>query len=1059
MSFVNNSVSHTFNSHLWNSFTSVFNRLAFIGNSFFRPNIDPGGRQIPPLFRGITGIAPLKVIEIAEDHFPMMQPSSPIVKKWLRDSLDYGLFKREALRGGFAHLSQSDLRLILEFAAKNEIVHKTIIDKNYRLLDILMGAGVDLNALDSAGRSPLTYVTDPDIFIKLVKNGATLRGLEWNKISYFIFDNGWNKIFPQILPYIPREEFAFLNVNKLLLAMHQDRCLQIILENIAKEIYEEDPQLALKIVRHIFGSLNWDDKFCSKTFISLIEANALSNSFIESLLTSPEVLKFCSKTPDFFYQIAKIPIEFSPEVNDLLQQTKNLEMSLILASLLSSKTVLEARDFLNLLIDYKSQIPSPIRIKIVQHLEALQDKDNISLWSKFYDKGFLYRLGLNANWLNRKKQNYLFTEMTDFSSNYIGFNLVQIDNEGNNPLDYQCKNIDLILELKNIRGLIRFGATLSSSFPNIEKCRQTFPNNKFLQCILGACLYNPRKSHIKTIICHLDPYERPIFLKAIEDDPELKAIIGKKLEKRHLSPNTNIPEQFKKYFQGREELYTICSLWADEVPLTAFTTIPQYPIVSLIINAIRREDFLGFKIPIHQLFSNTLTNEERTLLNRTLFEQPELMNKVMRTYMRLKTVDFKYGGNSISNYAKCVIHLMGPLAKQKIGESSLTQHFSNAIQTTIVPTPLESFSIPEGAKIKVLGRTAIIEGEEECQAYKFFKKGETYSHYAQEIPVTQTFNDHAGIFQSPFIKPLGVYAVKQLPQELLDRGFENNSVVFKYRADPKTFVYLQDVSEDQFPRSRLLCIQDAVEMIRLDIYPDLAALFHNQEQSRQYSLLIDLFIFEGVSPGGSGRLEKPFSKIRYPNMRQSGLTDLRDATLKSFDFLKGYYNEQRIDFPLMYRLQALSNLMLVDMLLLVERSSKESPLDWQNEALMSSLGEELAQGFASILSSYAKIPHAESFHFALKCGIDWTRAARQISFWSNTSPNGYPSWLKQGRIPSTLYEKGVVTSVDPFTSPNFDLETGIMSTDGEHDFGLYNGPSGIEEFTKAAYLLYLAIIL
>jgi hypothetical protein len=303
-------------------------------------------------------------------------------------------------------------------------------------------------------------------------------------------------------------------------------------------------------------------------------------------------------------------------------------------------------------------------------------------------------------------------------------------------------------------------------------------------------------------------------------------------------------------------------------------------------------------------------------------------------------------------------------------------------------------------------------------------------------------------------------------------------IVYHYKALPETFEYLQDLPPEKYAAARSRSLHDAAKMIHMGVYPDLAAMFHNDQQDRKYILLVDLMVhlihrsqYSGFTPmGGAGRLEQPFAKTRFPNMRASGLTDLRDASL----LYDGYGGENSLSHKVknigelggthksatryFYQMHALSSVLLVDMLIQSQRYINFGHFDWQNDALMQQFGDELAEGFAHVTSSYSEQLYEKSLHFALQCGINWIRASRQIAFWLDKGPNGYPAWVAQGKIPNGLYEDGVVVTIDVSKAKNFDPARGF-SSDGHQDIGAYNGPLALTEFEKAMYLLFNAVAL
>ena len=73
----------------------------------------------------------------------------------------------------------------------------------------------------------------------------------------------------------------------------------------------------------------------------------------------------------------------------------------------------------------------------------------------------------------------------------------------------------------------------------------------------------------------------------------------------------------------------------------------------------------------------------------------------------------------------------------------------------------------------------------------------------------------------------------------------------------------------------------------------MASLFHNDKTKRKYVLLIDLVNeirqtyhgnpVTGSIGGGAGRVDQAFAKIKFPNMRETGLADLRDANVLYYE--------------------------------------------------------------------------------------------------------------------------------------------------------------------------------
>jgi hypothetical protein len=75
----------------------------------------------------------------------------------------------------------------------------------------------------------------------------------------------------------------------------------------------------------------------------------------------------------------------------------------------------------------------------------------------------------------------------------------------------------------------------------------------------------------------------------------------------------------------------------------------------------------------------------------------------------------------------------------------------------------------------------------------------------------------------------------------------------------------------------------------------------------------------------------------------------------------------------------------------------------------------------------------------MEAGIDWDCLAREMIFFSDNSPTGYPAWLAHGKLTPEIQRKGTATFIDLESTKNFDIKGGFQ-TDGEQDMGPFNGP-------------------
>ncbi len=696
----------------------------------------------------------------------------------------------------------------------------------------------------------------------------------------------------------------------------------------------------------------------------------------------------------------------------------------------------------------------------------------------------------------------------------IGFNPDHVDAYGNNAIEHHCRNFERSM-LCIIRTLVRAGGSLTDRFPNIQHCRRAFPKDNYLQAVLGIALLYPHRAPMKRIFETMSNEDATRFHEAICNDSILNAILGKFMRlaaKKEVIRGTNVrpydsfnqqwekkyhPEDLKKLdssLSGKNNdfLAILSEFWDGIVPSEIFKMIPESPLGSLILNALQMqhrqliEKRRNEPVVLGELLGCIAFHDDMVHINRYLFANPAFMRMLVEDYMHAKAISILPGGGAKTNYGITIFPLM-----QKMGDllqlPSYSHHLPvwhrtllDAFKERIRPIPTETLQIPDCASVRLYGRTAVVTSENGCHAFKFLRQGEKYDYFAQEHSVCQAFRAIAEQFNSLIIDPVGVYAVRQLPLALhpfqQELGGLNHRFVFHYKAHPDTYVYLQDVPAEKYGEAREKTLHEAAKLIQLGIYPDLAAMFHNHQQSRRYVLLVDVMVrlIHNSTPdsmfkpaGGAGRLETPFVKTKYPNARLTGMTDLRDALLyygegnmvkDSIEDMRGVGFKDRGTVKYFYQMNALSSVLLIDMLILAERYMKEGSLQWTNEAMNERFGRELAEGFAYLFASYSGQEQQPSLRFALQSGIDWTRAARQIAFWLDTGDEGYPAWVDRKQVPPGLYEDHIDIEVDMTRALNFDRPNGFR-TNGSQDIGVYNGPLALDQFEKAMHLLFNAIAL
>ena len=389
----------------------------------------------------------------------------------------------------------------------------------------------------------------------------------------------------------------------------------------------------------------------------------------------------------------------------------------------------------------------------------------------------------------------------------------------------------------------------------------------------------------------------------------------------------------------------------------------------------------------------------------------------------------------------------------------------------IAPTFKQQLTFPEGSK-KLKGRTYVVYDKEGkmCDAYKFLRKGENPHKLGQEFLIARSILEDEHLrpnLVSELVEPVELLFLKELPPEVAK---ENSPlidpkcpVVYHYRAGKNIFKYIQNIdSEKPFRTARKAYLHDNTKMIRLGIFPE-DPLHHNIDQKRVYMPVIDLTGIRTITRGGSGRIDQ-YTKNRHPNARESGsMVDLRDAYRlygkeeEIQSLLKDYPHAEitNYDARIYFLMNGLSLLLVNDLLFQIIRYKRLKRLNWENEIFVKSFAKQLAISWAQVAHAYTKRSFEDCLNFATRCGVDWVLAAKQAAFLSDTSQRGYPSWFANGKVPPGMYGD-VPVYVDMSNTKNFDPIKGF-TTNGFEDFGPFNGPSGLTEFEKALYMLFIMI--
>jgi hypothetical protein len=974
-------------------------------------------------------------------------------------------FKERVLRGDLNLLSKENLKTLLILAEKNEILHHALsvintingIYDHEKYVILLLDYGFDINSLNSEGKHPLSFALTGEVFDWLIERGARFSSdpkknakgtLEYLISKYYPskYYSKWNDYLFKYIETLPSEVYLNLSEDSIKtlmnIASQNKEVLMPKIGGVICELIDKHFDKALPILLCMFKGSDQAQDFLD-WFKKGIQKKSLKPAAIESLLKRPEFLTCVLSNEDFFHSLG---IFWSPskELLDIQIKLRDLRKAFFFQALIETENLqnvvkLSAFISTNMNDDF-AEFKEKYKDLLIEHIKILQNSEKRTVWQTFEKSNIaieslnsLLKLGLDPSWEDPiLHRNIYFTTLLTDRNNILEFNkffLKKTDSNGYNALEYHCRST---LSMEHIRLLVNLGMRLSDHFPYAKKAKELFHDSNFLQVVLASVLLHHGNfiSLDRFKIYKLSITEKEALTSVIEKDEECFKLLGK---------------FWKKYFQKYKlkdpsfDFANDSELWRNFLQL-------------------KREDLL--------------------LLCQEFFKNPQSMQPYIKNICKVSSIEFTANGRCQTGYpffVKAWITAMEDLKSFKSFESlpNWQKKLLNSFEEIVTPIFKKNLEIPKETQNTLLGRSVIFaSNSSQYDAFKFLKKGEDCLHFLQESSVTKAFNECKDKFKSEFHKPIACYAIKKLPSELkkykkqLGKG---SHLVYHYQAVPGIFQYPQDLTADKFQEARYKSLRDAAKMTRLGIIPDLASMFHNFKSNRKYITLLhlsSLLICEykkrksslsGYNKG-AGKCEQAFDKIKYPNMRYTGLTDLRDATLL-------YEKNPKRDFSETYRMppndhpyskyfnqmQGLSRSLFVDMLFLTDQHKQAQNLNWQNETFLKTFGQELAQGFAFISAAYTEKSVEEYFYFALNCGIDWIRMARQIAFWTDNTATGYLPWVLKEEIPSNLYEEGVEFSIDLHDNKTFDPEKGF-NTNGHQDIGPFSGPLALTEFEKAMHL-------
>ncbi len=1020
---------------------------------------------------------------------------------------DYESTRNNLINGLLSHLDVNEKKLVLAFFGNKELLEQAIYNKDKQVIEILIENGYDLKMLKFD-----FYIRDPDFFLYLTQKGIYSRDTNAPYISgiqraLYNFDSMWEAIIPDLLSLMPIEECRFASrdlLDKLIKIARNDSATADKLCELMLRVIKERPMDAALIGTTLVGHHSPSKYF--EHLVSFVKQGILPHNMAEKIITNCNVVFWQHDSKSAWNELGKILMP-SKDLKLIFDAADDFQMAVYIYSFLITENLKQAALLSGRINDYADiilSIPNDLKDRLCSHIKSLEsvegkifgeilpdtcDHKDLILWEK---------LGYDLNSVNPKTgQNLLFTYIANSNSLLsTKINFYHKNNKGDNALEHHSRRLtDWSVDC--INGLVKAGLVLRDSFPDVKLCRKVFPDNMFLQSFLSLILLNPREEIYHKLMQYNISIDVKAFNAGIDAHPDVKARFCKPERK---DKEIKYDGNWKSYYDSdvqtflemriknnhvKEGKYLVLGkLWNGKI-ITAkdLKLIPESHRASLALGAMKAQINEDIKLnKFHWEFTNILKHNDVIHLFRYLFKNPEEMKILKNAYMRLNRMDIRARGGSKSTYASFVHSFMSQLNESE--DIDFTSHnvpekrrdefekIKNAYQRAIVhPTVIETIKIDPNCTSWILGRTIVVKNGDHCDAYKFLKDNENYDTFSREMEVTNLFLSMNKEFKSKFHKPVGVYALKTLPEAFL--SYESKlpkapHIVYHYEASPRIFEYLNETPKELYPEARFMCLHDITVLIRKGVSPDSASLFHNTEQNRRYVGLIDLAVMvcrnnDSFNPaGGAGRLDQPLLKIKYSNMRGNGITDLIDARIFNFARplegitaeIKEYSsNPKAAYFDRMYNL---SCALIVDMLILYDRLEQEGIVDWENEKFLEKFGEDLAEGYAILCSSYTKQPIEEWRHFVLNSGMEWTAMARQIAFWFDTSDKGYPKYVVAGKLPEGIYPSDAEVIVDDQAN-NFSPVEGYR-TNGERDILAYNGPLGLSYFEKALHDLFTAIM-
>jgi hypothetical protein len=526
------------------------------------------------------------------------------------------------------------------------------------------------------------------------------------------------------------------------------------------------------------------------------------------------------------------------------------------------------------------------------------------------------------------------------------------------------------------------------------------------------------------------------------------------------------PDFDERSYFDRQFIY-LTEYWEKEVPEDVFKIIPHSSNVSLAISALIQHASKPHDKPIGiYTLLYSFEHDDLIIFCRYLFTHPHVMQIVYRDYFKLKKIELKSGGEAVYTGNKFLYAFLSKLSQfhqtPKIEEQN--KKILDAFSERIIPLAADQLPHQKRRVISVHQTTIYVDVNTETHAFKFKRPEESWGTFSIEPSVTKAFNELQKQFKSHFAKPLGSYAITDLPVEanyLKDQLGQGPYYVHHYQVSALQVQSVLNLPYEDFLKTQRMIHIDIGKMIVKGVYPILNAYF-KQKDDRDGNLIILRDLARRLSRSsvyfnkrGGRMMRNPLLLSATNNTRQSGLINLSEAYTdrgsseirELSHILDCLYGKKEPSHLILEKMIALNIALLNGMIQFVLFFKEQQDFHFENDERMKVFADYLKGTFCDIGVGYTEINPNEMRAFAENPEINWIMMAQQITFWADTSERGHRSYLEKGTYPSFIYK--------PTTKVTVEKPNGFYP----HHLGYPDGPLALAEFENLSSLMFMFVML